>query len=353
MITVCIPTHHGRARQLTEALGSVAREIEVLPPGSVEVVVSDNGSHDDTAEVLAAFKQRLGGALVTRRFDENVGFTRNLLQAVETASGSFCWLLGSDDAIAPGGLAEVCGLVAADPDLTGLTVNQVQVGSALEPLEHAPRGGRTDPRVLPTAGHELFTETTTALTELGLLQDFISTQIVRRDRWMQAVDRLGEQGMALGKEFPHLPVLIEMIETCPRWRWVPEPLVLHRTGRQTLGAFGQDIASHAILCIGQRADIWAARFGEESDLYRSLMLRAYEMQGGPLSIAHYKSDPSHSPAVSLQLFRELSRRFGFILRFWLLSVPVFLIPPRALNVARTAYHRHNARAAKAECHPPQ
>ncbi|MCU1489210.1 MAG: antigen biosynthesis abequosyltransferase RfbV, partial [Acidimicrobiaceae bacterium] len=100
LLSLCIPTHHGRAAQLDRLLTGIAAQLP--PDGSVEVCVSDNGSRDATQEVLERHRVPLGDRLVTGRNEANLGLTRNLLRVVELARGRFCWLLGSDDGLVDG-----------------------------------------------------------------------------------------------------------------------------------------------------------------------------------------------------------------------------------------------------------
>lgn len=329
-LSVCIPTHDGRAAKFTDALRSVTAQLADLPEGAIEIVISDNGSRDATAAIAQQAQADLGAMVVYRRFETNQGFTANLLQSVEAASGTHCWLLGSDDAIAPGGLAKVLALLADDPGLTGITVNQVGAGPDLHVDPHA---GAEDPRVLPPAGRTTYDDAQEILSELGLLQDFISTQIVHRERFGEAVRALGPEAIARGRDFPHLPIFIEMIERRPRWRWVPEPLLIHRLGRETLGAFADNLSDHALLCTTQRSDIWAERFGRRSPLYRRLMRVSWARQAGPVAIYFFKSFPEHSAAHSLRLLRGLAPRFWFVPGFWLGTLPVLLTPTPVLQAA--------------------
>jgi len=78
-LSICIPTHHGRAAQLGEALDSVLGQLAGLRSDRVEVCVSDNGSRDDTREVVAARQQTHPGVISYRRFDDDQGFAVNLL----------------------------------------------------------------------------------------------------------------------------------------------------------------------------------------------------------------------------------------------------------------------------------
>lgn len=117
-LSICLPTHHGRAAELDRALRSIAAQLPALPERSVQVCASDNGSRDATQEVLREHAEHLGKALTTFRFEVKQGFTPNLLKAVELADGAFCWLMGSDDEFAPGGVATVLEALAAGPDLS-------------------------------------------------------------------------------------------------------------------------------------------------------------------------------------------------------------------------------------------
>lgn len=349
-LSICIPTHDGRAGRLTDALESVASQIGGLTAADVEIVVSDNGSRDATQEVVARFADRLPVPVVSRRFEENAGFRRNLLQAVDAAAGRHCWLLGSDDLIAPGGIARVLAVLAEQPELTGITVDQIGVGADLVPDPLDPRGGRDDPAMLPPEGRTLYRDAHEAISELGLLHDFISTQIVHRERWRAAVTRIGEDGLARGRDFPHLPIIIDMIEHDPCWRWLPEPLLVHRMGRETLGAFGKNLSDHALLCITQRHAIWAERLGTRTPLFRSLARRSWARQAGPLAIVHFKSQPDHTARLTLRLLTGLTPRFWFLPGFWLLTLPVLLAPMPLLEVARRAWRpllRLRGRAAGA------
>lgn len=334
-LSICIPTHDGRAAKLTDALATVVRELEGLED-RVEIVVSDNGSRDATQEVVERYRATLGTALVSHRFEDNVGFSRNLQQIVQVANGRFCWLLGSDDALGEGAIGHVLGLLEEDPELTGLTVDQLSVAADLTPMPLAPRGGRSDPRVIPSLEPALYEDAGRILAELGLLHDFISTQIVHRERWLRAVERIGPEGVASGRDFPHLPILIAMVQGDPRWRWVPEPFVLHRMGEETIGTFATNLGEHALLCINQRAEIWAPRFGTRTALYRGLMRRSWALQATALSIVHYKDAPGHSARVTLRLLRELTSRFWFVREYWLTTLPVVLTPVPVLELARRA-----------------
>jgi abequosyltransferase len=110
-LSVCIPTYN-RAALLAGALESVLAQAG----DEVEVVVSDNASTDDTPAVVAALQARFP-RLVYSRSPENLGPDRNYLRSVELASGEYCWLMGSDDALAPGAVARMLNELRAGHDV--------------------------------------------------------------------------------------------------------------------------------------------------------------------------------------------------------------------------------------------
>ncbi len=120
LLSICIPTYN-RAELLRSALYSVVRQAAALD-GQVEVVVSDNCSPDHTPEVLA-WAQTLG-PLRSHRNAENIGAARNYFQLVqEMAQGEYCWILGDDDLVRAGAVAEVVSALASHPDIDYAFVN--------------------------------------------------------------------------------------------------------------------------------------------------------------------------------------------------------------------------------------
>jgi len=74
----------------------------------IEICVSDNASTDNTDDVIDEFKNTYPLVrLVHSKNNENVGADRNYLRVVEIASGDYCWLFGSDDALVPGAICSI------------------------------------------------------------------------------------------------------------------------------------------------------------------------------------------------------------------------------------------------------
>lgn len=95
LISVIIPAFNN-GHYLREAIDSVLQQ----DYPSVELVVVDDGSTDDTADVLAAYAGRL-----ISQYQDNAGFASARNAAYRLSHGSFIAFLDSDDCYTPGRLS--------------------------------------------------------------------------------------------------------------------------------------------------------------------------------------------------------------------------------------------------------
>jgi abequosyltransferase len=107
LLTIAIPTY-GRAPFLRELLACLQPQLAAQP--KVELLISDNASPDDTAEVVREF-QRSGLELRYLQNEINIGPDANFLQCYEQAAGRYVWVFGDDDLLLDGGLATVVDLL--------------------------------------------------------------------------------------------------------------------------------------------------------------------------------------------------------------------------------------------------
>jgi len=107
LLTIAIPTYN-RSRFLGELLGLLIPQLENEP--SVELLISDNASPDDTAEVVMRFCQN-NPRFRTLRNAENIGSDANFLQCFREARGRYVWLVGDDDILVPGAIPQIVELL--------------------------------------------------------------------------------------------------------------------------------------------------------------------------------------------------------------------------------------------------
>lgn len=105
--------NHNYGRFLPEALDSILAQ--GLPKGELEVIVADDGSTDDSRDVLKEYAAKGVKALLQERQGQATAFNKGLA----AAKGEFVFLLDSDDVFLPGKLA-ACLKAFEDPKVSAV-----------------------------------------------------------------------------------------------------------------------------------------------------------------------------------------------------------------------------------------
>lgn len=323
-LSICIPTFN-RARELRDLLDSIAaQEGHTL---SYDVVISDNASTDGTEQLVDAYAKR-GLPIVYARAEKNRGFDRNVLNVIDMASGSYCWLMGSDDKIEPGAFARVERALTTQPDLTGLSVGTQGYGADLATKKFVVDNVSTQftAELLVTGkGH--------AAGLIGPWMGFMSSLIVRRSVWKHAVESSPVEPYLRG--YIHLCIVIRMLDADSRWLIVPDRLVGCRTNNDSF--IGQDEFSRTRLDIEGFDQAFGDVLGRRSPSY----VRAMSMVAGFFVRAHFLGAKYHG--VSSRYWRQALplalRTFWRYPVFWAKVVPIIVTPRPALILARSVRHR--------------
>lgn len=103
LLTIAIPTYN-RAKLLEERL------LELLPQitPEVELIVCNDGSTDETLHVCEKYRDQ--GILYFEN-KVNMGLSRNMLLAFESARGQWLWTLGDDDGVLPNAVLTALALI--------------------------------------------------------------------------------------------------------------------------------------------------------------------------------------------------------------------------------------------------
>lgn len=118
--------NHNYGRFLGEAIDSVLAQ--GLPESELEVVVVDDGSTDDSREVVASYGGRVRGV-----FQPRSGQTAAINRGFAESKGAFVFLLDSDDVWLPGKLAKVLPLFD-DPKVGAVQHFLQDADARLQPL---------------------------------------------------------------------------------------------------------------------------------------------------------------------------------------------------------------------------
>lgn len=112
LVTIAVPTFN-RAALLQDCLAAALSQTY----GNFEVLVSDNASTDETAEILTSLSDR---RLHFVRQEINIGLLRNLNALLEHARGEFVVFVPDDDTIAPGMLERCIALTKCELDIPAI-----------------------------------------------------------------------------------------------------------------------------------------------------------------------------------------------------------------------------------------
>ncbi|HMS64700.1 MAG TPA: glycosyltransferase family 2 protein [Ignavibacteria bacterium] len=121
ILTISIPTWN-RSALLKELLDLLAFQIiNFNLESKIEILVSDNGSEDDTEKVMTGFSQNHSFVTYNRN-KTNIGASGNVLKSMETAEGKFTLFLGDDDRINKNCLSGLITFLEQNPE-TGLLID--------------------------------------------------------------------------------------------------------------------------------------------------------------------------------------------------------------------------------------
>lgn len=111
LLSFCIPTFN-RGAFIGETLESIIRQAE----SNIEIIIVDGGSTDNTAKVVEDYRSRFANIYYYRQ-SFNAGVDRDMAASVRLAHGEYCWLMSSDDVVAPGAVARICRALESGADI--------------------------------------------------------------------------------------------------------------------------------------------------------------------------------------------------------------------------------------------
>lgn len=325
LLSICIPTHNGRARSLRDVIESILSQIASGLSGDVEVCISDNASQDGTADLLRGYREKYPGLFRVNRNDRDEGFEPNLLKSVELANGDYCWLFSSDDQLVAGSIDKVIHLLAQQPNLAGVSVNRVNYDRDMT------RESWQDPAgiypVSPEWPHR-YDSADQALQECGVVFTYASSQIVCRGLWREVVDAYGANRLARYRIFPHLFVIAAMVARRPAWLWFPDKLVKNRVENDSLVRDLDDqIFLYRLATMKEISQIWMDLLGRGSPQYRVMMTRFYRLWWNGAAVRRQvKLTPRHSFRGDVSLLVGSTRQLYFLPEFWRDAFPALLTP---------------------------
>jgi abequosyltransferase len=214
-LSICIPTLN-RACFIGETLDSICGQIDER----CEVVIVDGGSKDSTEQIVRGYVQRFPTVRYLKSASgndvpSNEGFDRDCNHAVESAHGTYCWLMTDDDLLCDGAVARVLSQLTQQPDMVFACVRVCDV-ELKQTLEAAL------PRIAADKTYDRAAWPTFA-AELGHQLTFVGGVIIARAQWMAR-----ERRAYFGTGFVHVGVALS--RPMDRVIALADPLVVVRYG---------------------------------------------------------------------------------------------------------------------------
>lgn len=236
-ISICIPTFN-RASRLVNCLQSIKLN-RATEDVDYEVCISDNGSSDNTLEIVRAAEKYLN--IKYFRHAENVGRVRNYLKVVDMAQGDFIWLLGDDDLLLPDALVTISGLIQKNKEVDFFYVNSFNLSTEYVLSFPQPFDTADVPKKMTTfstyqiSGKRSFI----SLVDPNVSFDFVGAMflaVFRRKNWLENVNALDSDAISdpqtfshFDNTFPHLKVFIRAFANSQAY-FYSKPLTVNLSG---------------------------------------------------------------------------------------------------------------------------
>lgn len=321
-LAICIPTYN-RGEFIEDTLRSILSQIR----DEVEVVISDNASQDNTQQLVEEY-EKLFPSLTYFRWEKNMGFDRNILKAVELASAEYCWLMGSDDVLEPGGINSVLKAIKMTPNLCGLSVNRITYNSNMKERVYEPPESQFGRRL---ERNEYFSKPEQVVEKLGQYLGYISAQIVRRSLWTSVVTK--SECSKYMNAYIHVYVIAQMLLTNSNWFFLSNPCVGYRSGNDSLLIAMGTFRRLKIDIVGFEKIIGDI-FGRGSRPYKRFMNKQgmCNVRGQILVLKLHGDETSYWNWFSLCM-----KYYWRNPKFWITVFPLLCLPKLGIKLLRSCY----------------
>jgi abequosyltransferase len=331
-ISFCIPTLN-RATELRACLESIVSQADE----SVEIVIVDGGSTDDTLKVIETFKANFPQIRVYPS-ESRSGVDRDILQSVAMAEGIFCWLFSDDDQLETGALSRVSKLIQDCPEIAGASLNYIAYDATMDyTVATVPAVGRNALR-----RNHLFSDRNESISVLGIHLGFISCQVVRRSLWAEVA---GHSDLT---PYCNAWIIVYMIgkilERSPLWFYVHDVCIRYRSGNDSfaarVGSYKRQQMTHVAY-----ADTIGSLLPSDSIAYRNVFKNLIDDRMAR-TLAVLKSN-GMSVSGQFKLFRMYAKRYWSYPMFWIKVLPVFFVPNALLRLVEKIYRGQRKRKTAA------
>lgn len=311
VLTIGIPTFNG-SKYIRDAIESVISQVDERYSNSVEILVSDNASTDDTGSIINEYIRKNKITITYVCNEVNIGYDRNVDNLFKHAKGEFVWLLGDDDYLANGAVAKFFEVIAKHKDLSVILLSvqflDIVTGNTNQMVKF-------DKDCLCQDGDDFF-------QRCGWGPAALSSLIIRKTDW-----NILPLHSYFGSQWIHIAAIVHILSSNKLSYIVSNIMSIARVsndrweghfGNQLMVSFSYlDILSEMIM-LGYKVGTY--RYFVENRFERNLF-----------EIIHLR------PELLKDRYRMAKRMmpyYKFYSAFWLLHLPILLMPNTVLIILR-------------------
>lgn len=303
-LSFAIPTYNG-ARYIREALDGIISQFDNIEE-NIEIVISDNASVDQTPEIIREYQKKHSFIRYFRN-KENLGPDKNCYLAVQRSRGEFVWLFSDDDELRPGAIKKVLNVLKANKNLAAIFVNFRSYDAILKQYDAPP--------VLRIQKDRLFERADDFLSQVQLKATFVSSLVVCRSLWEAA-----KPEEYIGSNCLHYATLLTLIKGRCSY-CIAEPYVKHmaRPGYIRSG----DSAERSMRCIITWMKVINGLFKKGYAKTSINKVKRAFLRHLPMELIVHKKN---GLILKKELIKEMIAQFKFYPSFWLIDLPLLLVP---------------------------
>ena len=314
ILSVAIPTRN-RKPLLCELIESILPQLSC----SIQIVISDNASDDDTNNYCTSLLSGHHGQ--NFKFIQNainIGMEKNLLRAVSECDGEYVWLMGDDDKIKPGAFEDILYILSMRDYATGL-VNYEEFDYYFSCKLREYRFNITQDNLNATIED--------MLKAAAFFFSFLSCHIVRKSLWMST-----DLSRFEGQPTDSVQIYVPIIAGAQGSNFIlARPILSKRNSRYNLeDIYTINIAQGWFESMEKAVEVGVSR-NVVDNFYKEF-----------INHLHLSRDILHKKInrYDAQLEKDwviLMRQYGRFSGYWLFVVPLFLVPRPLLCIILAAY----------------
>lgn len=316
-LSIAVPTYNG-SRYIREALDSIISQLDDIDE-EIEIVISDNASTDETPDIIREYQNRYSFIKYFRN-EENLGADRNFDLAVRRSTGEYVWLFSDDDKLKKGAIEKVLEVLKEYPNIGLIWVNYGIYDEDLSVCSIERRDLKTMEDVYCNSADEFYATT-------HILSTTCSTNIVKRSSWND-VDKDG----FIGSNFIHVSVISSYLIKENTAYCINYPYVMIRMQGVSRWANEGKLLVYSV---------------NLASIIRGLSKQGYKKDTANKMLDHAMGDMWKTCITakvqnlnpSLSLLKAMIKNYGTHPSFWIIDLPLLLLPGQTYNskITRLVY----------------